>query len=275
MNLDAWWAEGRRSGDLFVHDAGDGPLVTLLHGYPGSSHDFHAVVEGLGDLRTLAPDLLGFGASAKPRDHTYSIGEQADLVEALWREVGMTSTVLVAHDYSTSVAQELLRRGTPGIAAVVLLNGAVYPHLHRPTEGQQLLLRPDGRELAAFIDEAMFTSALRETFASAAEDELHEMWVAMSRDDGQLLAADLLHYVADRKVHGADWVAAMETTALPAYFVWGLEDPVSGAHMIEEVRRRVPHADVRALTGVSHWPPLEAPADVVRAIRDALAAVTA
>lgn len=89
----------------------------------------------------------------------------------------------------------------------------------------------------------------------------------MSREDGQQLAADLMHYVADRARHGSGWVAALETTPLPLSFVWGLQDPVSGAHVLDEVHRRLPHARTHPLADVGHWPPLEAPAEVARAVR--------
>lgn len=268
MSLDTWWAAGRYVDGVFVHDAGDGPLVTMLHGYPGSSYDFHRVVDELHGFRTFAPDLLGFGRSPKPRSHRYSIHEQADVVEQLWREIDMTATVLVAHDYSTSIAQELLARDTTGITGVVLLNGAVFPHLHRPTTGQQLLLSADGPALAAAIDETTFSTALRETFASVTDQDLSDLWRAMSQDDGHQLAPDLLHYIADRSEHGERWVAAMESTSLPLSFVWGLLDPVSGAHVLDEIRRRLPDADRRGLPDVGHWPPIEAPAEVARAVRD-------
>jgi pimeloyl-ACP methyl ester carboxylesterase len=54
---------------------------------------------------------------------------------------------------------------------------------------------------------------------------------------------------------------------VPSSFVRGLLDPVSGAHVIEEVARRLPDADITALPAVAHWPPLEAPDEVAAAIR--------
>ena len=47
------------------------------------------------------------------------------------------STVVVAHDYSVSVAQELLTRRAAGTLAVDVralhfMNGGIYPDLHRP-----------------------------------------------------------------------------------------------------------------------------------------------
>ena len=94
------------------------------------------------------PDLLGFGASSKPREHHYSLLEQADLVEALWEREGIESTVVVAHDYSVSVAQELLTRRAAGTLAVDVralhfMNGGVYPDLHRPQPAQVALLDPE------------------------------------------------------------------------------------------------------------------------------------
>ena len=113
--------------------------MTLLHGYPSSSHDWAKIAPQLAQRRLLLmPDFLGFGASDKPADHDYSLHEQADLVEALWAQEGITDTALVAHDYAVSVAQELLARRAEGrlavdLARVTLMNGGIYPDLHRPS----------------------------------------------------------------------------------------------------------------------------------------------
>jgi pimeloyl-ACP methyl ester carboxylesterase len=51
----------------------------------------------------------------------------------------------------------------------------------------------------------------------------------------------------------------LATTDVPLTFVWGMLDPVSGAHMAERIRERLPDAPFTALEDVAHWPPLEAP----------------
>ncbi|MFG2196844.1 alpha/beta fold hydrolase [Streptomyces sp. NPDC048639] len=78
-------------------------------------------------LRVTTFDLLGFGYSDKPRRHRYSLLEQADLVEDLWRRLGIGDTALVAHDYGVSVAQELLARSPHRITRTAWLNGASTP----------------------------------------------------------------------------------------------------------------------------------------------------
>jgi len=274
VTLSSWWESGSRvpvhtregESQLFVWEAGRGPTVTLPHGYPGSSYDWSQVATNLATRhRVIAPDLLGFGASDKPYPYPYSLREQADLVEQVWSDLDVSESAVAAHDYSASIAQELLRRGSPCLKSMVFLNGAVYPALHRPTDRQLALLGPHGDELAALITEEIWTVALAETFGPRhplTPQQAEDLWRAFSGQDGQRLAAALLHYIADRAVDGNAWINAMETNTAPTAFIWGPSDPVSGEHMIAEVERRMPGVPIARLAGVGHWPMIEDPAAV-------------
>lgn len=281
--VEEWWAEGERVSlrlagaerDVFVRRMGAGPCITLLHGFPSSSHDWAKLAPALADRhRLLMPDFLGFGASEKPADHDYSLHEQADLVEALWAREGIGESVVVAHDYAVSVTQELLaRRGEGSLAVelsgVWLLNGGLYPDLHRPQPAQTALLDPEqGPQLSALLNEELFTAALRPTFADGfdAAPDSADIWRATSRDGGQRIAHLLIRYISDRETHAGRWVTALEKTDIPVGFAWGMVDPVSGAHMAERIRARRPDAPFLALDDVAHWPALEAPQRVARAV---------
>lgn len=281
--LEQWWTDGRRAPlelggtarTVFCRRLGSGPVLTLLHGFPSSSHDWARVAGPLaGDHTLLAPDFLGFGASEKPADHDYSLHEQADLVEALWAHQQIAATHLLAHDYGVSVAQELLARRAEGALAVdllgaQLLNGGLYPDLHRPQPTQLALLDPaQGPQVSAAIDEQLFVAALTPTFApgfDAAADS-REIWRATSRDDGQRISHLLIRYIEDRARHGERWVGALERTDVPLAFIWGMLDVVSGAQMAERIRARLPGAPFAALADVAHWPALEAPDRVAAAV---------
>jgi pimeloyl-ACP methyl ester carboxylesterase len=265
--------------DLGPATGGDAPL-TYLHGFPSSALDMLPVVGKLGSsARPVAIDFPGFGASDKPTGHPYSIHAAADAVEVMWEEFGITSSVLWAHDYGATVAQELIARHLEntlvvGLDAVVWHNAGLYPHLHRPTPGQRILLDPEeGPRFAAQIDESAFAAAIRGTWGERRpmrDEETHEMWCSMVHNGGTRIADQLLHYVAERRRFGARWQTALEQSELPAWFVWGDLDPVSGAPMIEEVQARVPHGQVLRLADVGHWPPLEAPDEVTDAVLAAL-----
>jgi pimeloyl-ACP methyl ester carboxylesterase len=249
--------------------------MTLLHGFPSSSHDWAKVAPALARRHSLLmPDFLGFGASAKPLDHDYSLHEQADLVEALWAHEGVTETVLVAHDYAVSVAQELLARRDEGrlsvrVSELHLLNGGVYPDLHRPQPTQTALLDPEhGPRIGELIDEQLFVGGIAPTFADgydAAADSA-QMWRAMHRDEGQRIGHLLIGYITDRRRHEQRWVSALEQTDVPLRFHWGMLDPVSGAHMAQRIAERLPDVPLQALADVAHWPQLEAPARVADAL---------
>jgi pimeloyl-ACP methyl ester carboxylesterase len=260
---------------VFRARLGTGPAMTLLHGFPSSSHDWAKAAPQLAARHTLlAPDFLGFGASEKPADHDYSLHEQADLIEALWAAEGVDETVLVAHDYGVSVAQELLARAGEGSLRVELreahfMNGGLYPELHRPQPLQTALLDPEqGPQISQLVTEELFIAGLGPTFApgyDAAADSA-DIWAATSNAGGERIGHLLIRYISDRERHGERWRRALERTAVPLGFVWGMLDPVSGSHMAERIRERLPGAPFMAMDDVAHWPPLEAPQRVAAAL---------
>ena len=285
-SVEDWWASGQRVDveldgarrAVFLRRTGSGPTVTLLHGFPSSSHDWAKVAPALAERHALLmPDFLGFGASEKPTNHDYSLHEQADLVEAVWEMEGVTATAIVAHDYAVSVTQELLARRAKGalavdLVAIHLLNGGLYPDVHRPQPVQEALLDPEqGPQLSAALTEEALLAALRPTFAEgydAAADSA-AIWRALSRDGGHRILHLLIRYMKDRREHETRWIGALEATDVRLAFVWGMLDPVSGAHMAERIRERLPRAPFVALEDVGHWPPLEAPALVAEALLSA------
>jgi pimeloyl-ACP methyl ester carboxylesterase len=281
ISFDDWAADATMIpvGDVSValQDRGprSAPVLTYCHGYPSSTHDIAEVFGRLDAWRLVAIDFIGFGASDKPRDSRLTIHRQADAVEAAWAHADVASTVLHCHDYGVSVGQELLARRAEGalavdITAVVWHNGGLYPDLHRQTVGQQLLRDPEhGAEVAAAMNEELFSGGIGVTWGTRVpmtEELIHEMWVGMSRNGGAAMAHELLHYIDDRREHADRWRAALEGNGLPQTFVWGDLDPVSGAHVMERLVDRLPDATMVPLADVGHWPPLEAPDEVVGAI---------
>ncbi|HTX47467.1 MAG TPA: alpha/beta hydrolase [Solirubrobacteraceae bacterium] len=284
-SIEQWWRAGEQSELLSGSGAerhifirrfhSSRPPMTLLHGFPSSSHDYAKVADELAERYSLLlPDFLGFGASDKPPGHDYSLIEQADLVQELWEVEGIESTTLVAHDYAVSVAQELLARRAEGtldtdLHAIYFLNGGLYPGVHRPQPVQTALLDPvRGPLISAAMTEELFVPGLEPTFAPGYDYvcDAVEIWRSMERDDGYRNMHLLIHYMTDRQANRERWVTALERTDVPLSFIWGMLDPVSGAHMAERIRERLPNAPFTELPDVGHWPTLEAPERVAAAI---------
>ena len=141
-----WWAHGRTleltiggaRRRVFVREDGSGPCLTLLHGYPASSLEWAGVWALLSKThRVIALDFLGYGASDKPARYGYPLDDQADLVQEVWRSLGVTNSAVVAYDYGAIITQILVARQAP-ITSITYLNASLYPELYRPRLIQRL-----------------------------------------------------------------------------------------------------------------------------------------
>ena len=82
--LSVWRKRGQtfkfRGQTIHYWTAGQGEPLLLIHGFPSASWDWHYLWQPLAQrYRVIACDMLGFGDSAKPVNHEYSLLEQADL----------------------------------------------------------------------------------------------------------------------------------------------------------------------------------------------------
>lgn len=260
---------------LQVRRDGLGPSFWLIHGFPTSSRDWRDLWPALSTHHELfALDMLGFGASAKPRDFRYSIAASADQWVALAESTGVREVAVLAHDYGNTVAQELLARQREGrlgfrITSVAFLNGGLFPEATRPLRIQRLLAGPLGPLLVRFISERTFTASLRRICARPwPAGELAEAWQQLTRDGGKAVMPKLLRYIAERHRHRERWVGALQQATVPLALINGLEDPISGRSIVARWRELLPQAPVYELPGVGHYPQVEAPDEVLAAYRD-------
>lgn len=87
------------SGTRFhVAEAGDGPLVLLLHGFPQFWWTWNEQISALADAgyRAVAVDLRGYGASDKP-PRGYDLITLASDVAGLIRALGETDAIVIGH----------------------------------------------------------------------------------------------------------------------------------------------------------------------------------
>jgi pimeloyl-ACP methyl ester carboxylesterase len=289
MTLDEWHAAGRRFDfaglEIFYRDEGEGDTVLCIHGFPTASWDWHALWPELSKrYRVVAPDMLGFGFSAKPTGHRYSIADQADVHEALLAHLGIERCHVLAHDYGDTVAQELLARfldrdaaGARGLRLldVCFLNGGLFPETHRARPVQKLLALPViGALLARRLDRERFGEGFREVFGPRTKPtprELDDFWTLVSRDHGQRNAHRLIRYMSERRRFRDRWVGALVRSTIALRVVDGPADPVSGRHMADRYHEVVPDADVVLLgADIGHYPQIEDPAGTLAAYLDFL-----
>lgn len=293
IRLDEWrrrgsWMEHRGHAIFFVDEqrgtarvtasdrGGPSPALLLIHGFPTASWDYSEIWPLIAPRfgRLIAPDMIGFGFSAKPPQFPYDLIDQATLHENLLTRLGVREVHVLAHDYGVSVAQELLARHLERkeprleLRSVTLLNGGLFPETHRPRLVQKLLLSPLGPLVSRLSNEARFSKSLAAVFGPntrPSAEQSHAFWQLVAENGGHRIGHRLIRYILDRRRHRERWVEALRHTRVPLRLINGPEDPVSGAHMVARYRQLVPHPDVVSLPGIGHYPQVEAPAAVAEA----------
>jgi pimeloyl-ACP methyl ester carboxylesterase len=272
---EAWRARGEIrevfGQQVFCVVAGPegGEPLLLLHGFPSSSLDFHGALPMLSArYRVIAPDHLGFGFSAKPAVYSYSLLEQAEVTIALLRGLGVSRAHVLAHDYGTSLATELLARrervGLPfEIASLTLCNGSVHLDLAHLTPSQQLLRsRVLGPIFARIANRKVFAAQLRRILgdpASVPEAEIEAMWEGIEREQGRSRLPALASYMDERIRFRERWIGALRRLDVPAHVLWARRDPVAVMAIAEALVAEIPGARSTFLDGLGHYPMIEAP----------------
>jgi pimeloyl-ACP methyl ester carboxylesterase len=84
----------------------DAPPVLLIHGFTASTLVWSEVLLPIAEagFRVVAPDLMGFGFSEKPRDGEYTIEGHARMILGLMDELGIERATLVGSSYGGAIA---------------------------------------------------------------------------------------------------------------------------------------------------------------------------
>lgn len=265
---------------IFFQEQGDltKPTMFFIHGFPTSTRDWAALWQGLEqDYHLLAPDMLGFGFSSKPEKHVYSIMEQADILGAFLRAKDIKACHVIAHDYGDTVAQEMLARENANapedrrFLSLCLLNGGLFPETHHAKFIQKILLSPLGPLVNKLSSKRQFQKSFSSVFGpntKPSADDIDIFWDIITHDGGKRVFHELITYMRDRKAHRQRWLDALKEACVPIQLINGSFDPVSGTHMVMRFRELGCMAlDIVELPDIGHYPQLEAPDDVRRALR--------
>jgi len=242
-------------GDLSYIEAGEGPAVVLLHGFPSSSYLWRREIPLLaGRMRVIAPDLLGYGESDKPPEAPLSLAAHAGYVGELLSGLGVGSAALVGHDIGGGVAQLL---ATSGMATTLALVDPVA-FGDWPTAGMRTVqATPRGREtkeMAERIVRLAFEVGMEHrAFLSPAELDVYVApWIA---DPPALFRA--ARAMDGRGLEGVE--ANIAAHGLPVFVLWGEEDAFNPPSLAERLLEALPGATVALLPGCGHFVTEDAP----------------
>ncbi len=285
MNFKNWKALGHYheigGHKIFTIDQGTADEVLLiLHGYPTFSFDYHKVLNRLTQkYRVIIHDHLGFGLSDKPLEYSYSLIEQADRALLLWQKLGIKEAHLFAHNYGTSVATEILARREMGqksirLKSLTLCNGSMHIELSQLRPIQKLLLNKyTGKIVAKLTSKKILIRNFKKIWGDASKLDLDEMeivWEMMIYNNGRAVLAQLTQYIRERHLFWHRWIGALQQTTLPINILWATEDPVAVIKMADVLADEIKHSRKKTLSGIGHYPMVEAPEEWTDALLEML-----
>ena len=114
---------------LHYDEAGEGPVVVLLHGNGVTLDDFVAsgvFAAAARNHRVIAFDRPGFGHSDRPRSTIWTPAAQGVAFATALRQLGISQAVIVGHSWGTMVALAMALDDPEIVRGLVLLSGYYY-----------------------------------------------------------------------------------------------------------------------------------------------------
>jgi pimeloyl-ACP methyl ester carboxylesterase len=249
-----------------VVDAGQGPAVLLLHGFPDDRHLWRHQVGALvtAGFRVIAPDLRGFGDAPRPQAPAdYGIPIVIRDVLGILDALGVRRAQLVAHDWGAAVGWRLAAEHPDRISRYAALSVGA----------------PGGPTSIEQREKSWYIAFFRQT-GTAEEQLMRDNWklfrewarnpkdidryVASLSRPGALTAA-LNWYRATGGQLPAGTSSAPKPVTVPVLGIWSDGDAYLTEPPMKSSGERIKAAfRYERIAGASHWLMLDQPAELNR-----------
>jgi len=251
-------------------EAGDGPVVLLVHGFPESSYMWKDLLPEIAAAgrRAVAPDLAGYGDSEPDPPGTWE--RHVEALEAFRRELGIERCVLAVHDWGGLIGLRWACEHPEAVEALVISSTGFFPDGKWHGMATAMRTPGTGEELVASLDRDGFGGVLRASSSGITDDAVDEYWKAFADDVRRRGLLELYRSGDFEKL--ADYRLA--DLAVPVLLLWGENDefaPVASAHRFE---RELPDTELVVIEGAGHFVFEDAPERCAEAVTSFLARIS-
>jgi pimeloyl-ACP methyl ester carboxylesterase len=248
------------------------PPLLLIHGFTASNFVWKDVLLPIAaaGFRVVAPDLVGFGFSGKPKDGEYTIDAQARMIVGLMNHLGIASAILVGSSYGGAVAATCALDYPERVERLVLVDAVINDYAKRRPLLRVAALPLVGNLISPLMlgSRKLVHSQMRKGYAP---ENMHLFDEArMTAHHRPLLAANtqratlttLRRWSAGRIERDAHRIEQ------PALLIWGEDDPeipvAHGRRLFEEM----PDSRLIVFQHCGHMPMEEYPREFAEAVTD-------
>ncbi|MFF8809318.1 alpha/beta fold hydrolase [Streptomyces omiyaensis] len=247
--------------DVFYREAGDpaNPTLVLLHGFPSSSHMYRGLIAELADsYHLIAPDHIGFGASAAPavEDFAYGFERLTEITLGLLDRLDVERFALYVQDYGAPIGLRIASRNPDRVTAIVSQSGNAYQEGFTPFWDVLFAHARDRAAHEAEVRELLTAEATRWQYTHGVPaDRLDriapETWTldqaGLDRPGNREIQLQLFW---DYQFNLDGYPAFQEyfrTHRPPLLAVWGRNDEIFGPAGAEAFARDLPDAEIHLL----------------------------
>jgi pimeloyl-ACP methyl ester carboxylesterase len=281
------WLGGVREGyahigDVQLHyvEAGEGPLIVLLHGFPEFWYGWRLQIEPLAaaGFHVVVPDMRGYNLSSRPDDvAAYDSDTLAGDVRDLIHERGAETALLVGHDWGGTAAWATAMKHPEVVNRLAILNAA-HPRklsqgLHHPDQLRRswyffFFALPDLPETVVHANNwHFFRHFLHDAHPAYTPEEIEHYVEAWSQPGA---ATGMINYYRSSvRQSQKSAVAALRPISAPTVVIWGEDDGYLGLDLAEPEHDDVPRLErVERVSDASHWVHHDQPERVNRLLTD-------
>lgn len=234
--------------------------LLLIHGFMGSSYDFHLIMPALAEHYTVyAVDQIGFGLSDKSPDLDFSKTNSAVLIGKLMDQLGVVRYHLLGHSMGGEVAMHIALNRPESVDRLILLNSAGLGDLQNGRRTRLPAWMIDNILQNYLLQRLVFLRTVYDNSFADANNFARFYYF------NKQIPATALNRIIEDNDSGilGERIAEIEN---PALLIWGRQDRIIPLDQGRELARLLPDSRLVIFEECGHLPYLEKPEEMASEI---------
>ena len=166
----------------------------------------------------------------------------------LWRQLGLKEIHLVAHDYGTTSANEIIVRKQMGyepvkIKSLTLSNGSMHIELAKLKVIQKLLKHPFyGKFVVKLMHKTTFIQQMKSNWYYKSrfdEQEMENLWTLLLHKSGKQTLVKVSEYNNERVKYWHRWIRALYKLDIQTVILWAENDEIAVKAIAEQLKKEI------------------------------------